>query len=415
MTNSSGDVASFDFRTEIDRRGTDCSQWDHRRAFFGTDELVPFGTADMDFSVAPPIAAAIARRAQHGVFGYTVPPGQANLRALLAWLKARWHWSVDPTWVLTTEDVMHPLTSAISLLSEPGDAILIQPPVYGPFAQAIARNDREVLGNPLRRIGNRYLMDFDDLRAKLRHPRLRAMILCNPHNPVGRAWTAEELRSLGTLCQEAGIAVLSDEIHGDLTLGSAVHQPFAALSEPFAAMSMTFLGVSKGFNLAGLRIAHVVVPDETLRRRFYRYHVERCFAYNTNPFGLVAERAAYKAGGAWLDALRATIADNRRLLAEILTAELPQVGLIEAEATYLAWLDARSLLAPDRSLADLLYRDAGVGFMLGERFGAEGQGYLRVNLACPPTKLERGLDAFVGAANRVARRPLSAAWHRGRR
>jgi cystathionine beta-lyase len=270
----------------------------------------------------------------------------------------------------------------IEAFTEPGDKVVIQPPVYYPFERVIRQNGRQVVYNPLRVENGRYVMDLDDLRVKLENSSVKLMILCSPHNPVGRVWTREELEALGRLCIEHGVFVIADEIHGDLVYPGYTHVPFASISPSFAEHSATCVAPSKTFNLAGLHTAMVILPDDS-RRRAYLSVLQRLSVGSLNPFGMVAAEAAYRHGDAWLDALLAYLQQNVKHLQQALADRIPEIRAVEPEGTYLVWLDCRGLGLEDRELDQFFLRKARVAFNEGRIFGPGGEGFVRANIGCP--------------------------------
>lgn len=383
----------YDFDTLIERRGTACSKWDGLKQRFGVDDVLPMWVADMDFTSPPEVVEALRRRVDHGVYGYTVMTDSYR-EALKNWLAQRHQWTADPDWICHAPGVVPALAMLIEAYTQPGDRVLIQPPVYFPFERVIRQNGREVVYNPLVERDGRYEMDFDDLDRKL-DGTVRLMILCSPHNPVGRVWTEEELRRLGQLCLERGVFVIADEIHGDLVYPGHRHRPFASLDARFAENSATCVAPSKTFNLAGLNTAMVLIPD-THRRRLYQQVMGRWSVGSLNPFGAVAAEAAYRHGGAWLDALLKYLEGNLAEMRQRL-AELTGIRMVEPEGTYLVWLDCRSLGLPDQALDDFFLRKAKVAFNEGRIFGPGGEGFMRANIGMPRALLKEALERIASA------------------
>lgn len=372
----------YDFDRTIDRKGTGSVKWDHVDALFRGVGLLPLWVADMDFESPPEVVAALAERAHHGVFGYTMA-GPESRDALIAWFLERHGWPIDPSWLLHAPGVVPALNILIQTLTDPGDRIIIQKPVYHPFATSIEKNGREILNNPLVLEDGAYRMDFDDLARKADDPRARLMILCNPHNPVGRAWRREELQRLGGICASRGITVISDEIHCDLVHPGHRHIPFATSGEACLMNSITCLSPGKTFNLAGLQTADLVIPRED-HRQAYRDALERLGILGPNLFAIEAARAAYLHGASWLDALMPYLMENLTRLRESLSSGMEGITLIEPEATYLAWLDFRGRGLNGKALKQLLREVARVALVEGRVFGAvEGDGFARINFACP--------------------------------
>ncbi len=392
-------MAEFDFDEEIDRRVVPALK--HHRIVLGSDglDLFPAGVADMDFHVAPCITDAIAARAAHAVYGYeTVPEGL--IPALTGWFGRRHGWTVDPTHILRAPNVLNALAMAANVFTEPGDGIIVQPPVFFDFADIIAENGRKMVENPLILRDGRYEMDFDGLERIARDPRTRMIFLCNPHNPVGRVWTAEELARVGAICRRHGVLVVSDEIHGDITFPGQPYTSFASISEEDALNCITCLSPAKSFNIAACCSAFTVVPDDA-RRRAFQAENSRLTVNKNSAFASVAVQAAYAEGASWLDEVLVYLQGNldhvRRRLADI-----PEITLIEPEGTFLLWIDFRGLgLEPD-DLTAFLRHKAGWAITRGIAFGAQGTGFGRLNIACPRTRLASAMDRLVVATQELS-------------
>ena len=388
-------MAKFDFDEVIDRRAVPALK--HHRMVLGDDgmELFAAGVADMDFRVAPCITRAIAARAAHPVFGYETMP-EGLIPALTGWLQTRHGWTVDPDHILRAPDVLHALAMAGNLFTEPGDGIIVQPPVFFDFADIIAENGRRMLENPLILRDGRYEMDFDGLEQVARDPQTRMIFLCNPHNPVGRVWTRPELSRLGEISRRNGVLVVSDEIHGDITYSGHLYTPFAALSAEDAANSISCLSPAKSFNIAACCAAFTVVSDET-RRRMLQAENSRLTVNKNNAFASVAMQAAYAQGAPWLDAVLEYLQDNLALVRTRL-ANIPKVKLIEPDGTFLLWLDFRGLGLAPNDLTAFLRREAGWAITRGIAFGPQSGGFGRLNIACPRARLSDALDCLQIAA-----------------
>ncbi|TDL86877.1 MalY/PatB family protein [Meridianimarinicoccus aquatilis] len=384
-------MSEFDFDTCIDRREVPALK--HHPIVLGKDgmNLFPAGVADMDFRVAPCITAAMQNRVAHGVFGYeTVPDGL--MPALTSWLQGRHGWSVDPNHVLRAPNVLNALAMAVNAFTGPGDGIIVQPPVFFDFADIISDNGRCVVENPLILRDGRYEMDFDGLERVAADAKTRMIFLCNPHNPIGRVWTHEELLRLAEITRRHDVLVVSDEIHGDLTFPGHSYTPFASLSEADARNSITCLSPAKSFNIAACCSAFTIVPDAT-RRAALQAENSRLTVNKNNAFASVAMEAAYCHAGPWLDAALAYVQGNLDLV-RMRLAQMPEVDLIEPEGTFLVWLDFRRLeLAPD-ALTSFLRQDAGWAITRGIAFGQQGAGFARLNIACPRNSLSSAFDAL---------------------
>ena len=395
---------TYDFETRIERRGTACEKWDGMEKEFGYPGLLPMWVADMDFAAPPEVVDALVARARHGVYGYTMYAEPAR-RAVQDWLAMRQGWPVEADWIRFSPGVVPGLVFVVKTFTRPGDGILIQPPVYYPFAQLIERNGRRVVQNPLVLEGGRYRMDLDDLRAKARAG-ARVLILCSPHNPVGRVWTPDELRALARVCVEEGVLVVADEVHGDLTYPGVRHTPYASLGVEAAERSITFTAPSKTFNLAALQTAVVIIPEGELRRRYDAF-IDEVFMIFANAFGLAALEAAYGHGAPWLDELRQYLAGNLALLEEYLAREIPEIEVVRPEGTYLVWLDCRRLGMEADELATFMRAEARVALDDGHIFGTGGAGYERINIACPRSMLAEALERIAAAVRRRLERPTA--------
>jgi cystathionine beta-lyase len=386
--------AHYDFDRVIERRGTSSLKWDFSAKLTGVDGLLPLWVADMDFEAPPEIQEPLARRLAHGVYGYTEEP-ESYFQAAQQWIKQRHGWQVHRQWMLASPGVIPCLSAAILALTEPADSIIIQPPVYHPFAMRIAANGRRVVENPLRLFGSRWEIDFDGLE-RLIDARTRMLIFCSPHNPVGRVWTRGELERLAEICLRAKIVIVSDEIHFDLVLPGFKHIPFASLSQEAANITVTLVAATKTFNLAGLGGSLAIASNPELRKRLDATQ-HAVFAGQANIFAATASEAAWRAGNRWLDELLAYIEANYRFAALFLQEHLPAVRLLPLEGTYLPLMDMRGLGLTDDALLDRLRRPGGVWLDEGRKFGSGGQGFQRLNLACPRAILSDGLERVVRA------------------
>ena len=389
-------MPEFAFDEEIDRSATPALK--HHRLVLGADgmDLFPGGVADMDFRAAPCITQAIARRAAHGVFGYEAV-ADGLIPALTGWLAARHAWQVDPAHILRSPNVLNALAMAVTLFTEPGQGIIVQPPVFFDFADIIAETGRRMVANPLILRDGRYEMDFDGLTRVAADPDTRMIFLCNPHNPVGRVWSGHELARFGAICRAHDVLVVSDEIHGDITFPGHAYTPFASLSLQDARNSVTCLSPAKTFNIAACCHAFTLVPDAT-RRAAFEAGNSRLTVNKNNAFASVAMEAAYRDGGPWLDAALNYLGGNLDLVRSRLGA-LAEVDLIAPQGTFLVWLDFRGLgLAPD-DLTAFLRQKARWAITRGIAFGPQGAGFGRLNIACPRDRLARALDNLIEAVS----------------
>lgn len=379
----------YDFDQVIPRRGTDSYKWDSA----GSPDVLPMWVADMDFRTAPAIVDALRRRVEHGIFGYTRVP-DSYYEAVTGWFARRHGWTIDRGWMLYTSGVVPAISAVIKALTRPGDKVLVQTPVYNCFFSSIRNNGCGVVASPLVPVDNTYVMDYDDLEQKLSDPQVKVMLLCNPHNPVGRVWKREELVRLGDMCIRHGVTVVSDEIHCELVFPGHRYTPFASISEKFLQHSVTCLSPSKAFNIAGLQIANIVCIDAALRAKIDRA-INDNEVCDVNPFGVIATQAAYNEGEEWLDQLIGYLHANYLYMQDFCSENLPQFPLTALEGTYLVWMDCRTLGLPSEELERRMVAEAGLWLNAGTMYGAEGEGFMRWNIACPRTTLAEGLKRFL--------------------
>ncbi len=397
----------WNFDEEVDRSCTASMKWEPEvlsRVFgSGRDTLVPLWVADMDFKCHPAVRHAMEKRLAHPIYGYSLKD-PAYLPALISWYKRRHQWEIDEQWVLTTPGVVPAVNYIIQRFSQPGDKVLIQPPVYYPFARSILNNGRQVAENPLKIADGHYRMDVDDLQEKTRDPRVKLAILCSPHNPVGRVWTRQELDTFGRICIENQVRVIADEIHCDLIMPGFKHVCFASMSDAFAHHSITCLAASKTFNLAGLQQSSIIVSDPVLRQELYT-QIENLGFVNAEGgtlFGAVAAAAAYNEAEPWLEDLIVYLHDNYTYLKTFLETELPGVTVYELQGTYLVWVDFNGLGLAEKERIRMLEEQAGVGLDHGDWFGATGRGFERINIACPRSILARAAEAIVAGISQFS-------------
>ncbi|MDR1412691.1 MAG: pyridoxal phosphate-dependent aminotransferase [Actinomycetes bacterium] len=395
----------YDFDTVIDRRDSCSLKWDSAERRGMPADVLPMWVADMDFAAPPVVTRALARVAQFGVFGYS-EADEHFCESVHSWFLRRFSWDVSERWQVLVPGVVPALYLAVQAYTEPGDAVLIQSPVYYPFREAIHDTGRVVASNPLRGAsvagepesegGNPYTIDFDDFEAKAADPRVKLFILCNPHNPVGRVWTADELRRMGEICLKHKVIVVADEIHADFVFPGYQHTVFAQLSDELADNCVIATAPSKTFNLAGLQLATVFIPNEKLRRRYLRAFRASGLS-QPGLMGIVACRAAYEGGEDWLEELLVYLQGNFDYLDERLRAEIPAIKLVAPEGSYLAWLDCREMSLGHRELDDFMVKEARLWLDGGTMFGPEGAGFQRMNLACPRATLSEALDRLTTA------------------
>ena len=382
-------MTQFDFDKPVDRREVPALKTHPIVLGKDGDLLFPAGVADMDFEVAPPIKKALERRLTHGVFGYEAVP-EGLITALTDWLQRHHRWDVMPEHVLRAPNALNSLAIAASLFSEPGDGIIVQPPVFFDFYNIIRENHREIVRNPLVLKDGRYEMDFDDLEAQASKPQNTILFLCNPHNPVGRAWSREELLKLGQICSRHGVLVVSDELHGDIVYPGHRYVPFASLNAAFAEQSITILSPAKTFNIASCCCAFTVVSDEE-RRAAFQTENSRLTTNKNNAFASVAMEAAYREGEEWLEAVLTYLQGNLSVLRERIST-IDGVQIIEPDATFLVWMDFRALALDPEELQAMLRHNANWAITRGSSFGQEGTGFVRLNIACQRDRLAKAMD-----------------------
>ena len=379
----------YDFDEVVPRRGTNSYKWDTPEE----EGVLPMWVADMDFRTAPAVTEALRRRVEHGIFGYTKVPG-AYYESVVRWFAGRHGWRIEPQWIVYTSGVVPALSAVIKALTRPGDKVIVQTPAYNCFFSSIRNNGCELSASPLVCREGRYTIDFDDLEARAADPQAKLLLLCNPHNPAGRVWTAGELRRVGEICLRHGVFVLSDEIHCELTYAGHDYTPFASICERFRRNSVTCVSPSKAFNIAGLQIADIIASDDGIRRRIDRA-VNINEVCDVNPFGVVATMAAYDEGAEWLDALRAYLWENYLCVKRFFAERLPDYPILPLEGTYLVWIDCRaSGVGSDRTTR--LLEEAKVLVNSGTMYGPGGEGFLRLNTACPRSLLVEGLERMAG-------------------
>lgn len=376
----------YDFDKLISRRGTNSYKWDSAKS----GEVLPMWVADMDFQTAPAIIDALHERVDHGIFGYTLVP-DSYYEAVTGWFRRRHGWKIDRDWMIYTSGVVPAISAVIKALTSPGDKVLLQTPVYNCFFSSVRNNGCEIVSSPLLKSGDTYVMDFDDLERKAADEKVKVMLLCNPHNPVGRVWSREELLRVGEICIRHGVMVISDEIHCELVFPGHHYTPFASISEDFLRNSVTCISPSKAFNIAGLQIANIVCADADRRQG-----IDRAININevcdVNPFGVVATIAAYREGGEWLRELTHYLMQNYDYLKAWFEQHLPQFPVTKLEGTYLVWVDCSVLgLTSDRIVQELLEKEH-VWVNPGSMYGQDEEGYIRINIACPRSRLAEGLE-----------------------
>ena len=385
----------INFDEIINRKSTSCLKYDFAAERGYPKDILPFWVADMDFRAPVPVIDALKIRADHGIFGYTqIKDDYFNV--LQNWFRTRHDWEIERSDLVITPGVVFAVATAIRAFTRHGDAVLIQQPVYYPFANMIRQNERMIVDNPLHLIEGRYTIDFEDFEQKIVEHGVKLFILCSPHNPVGRVWTRAELEQIAAICLRHDVIVVADEIHEAFVRPGFRHIPFASLSEEAAAITVTCTSPSKTFNLAGLQISNIFIRDKDLRRRF-KEELSRTGYDEPNTLGLAGAKAAYEHGAEWLTQLLAYIEENHTRTKSFLTAHLPKVQIITPEGTYLLWLDFRAYGLSDEALNEKIIREAHLWLDDGPIFGAGGSGFQRINIACPWSTLEMGLQNLAKA------------------
>lgn len=377
----------YDFDRIIDRRNTYSIKYDPISRG-KPEDILPMWVADMDFTAPPCVPDALSEHARHGIFGYSEPDA-AYFNAVLGWFERRFNWMPKREWLTITPGVVNAIFIAVRALTEPNDGVVIQQPVYNPFASAVKQTGRRLLVNELIYNGEKYSIDFDDFEQKIKQAKL--FILCSPHNPVGRVWTREELIRMGEICLRYGVTVIADEIHQDFVYPGHHHHVFAGLDPRFLDITMTCTAPSKTFNLAGLLHANIFISNKTLSDAFRREYAA-CGLSQPGVMGIVACKAAYESGEEWLEELLVYLADNMAFLREFLQTRIPKIRLVEPEGTYLAWLDCKALGIPQCELDDLITNKAKLWLNSGMMFGEGGEGFQRINAACPRSVLRDALE-----------------------
>lgn len=389
----------YDFDEVVPRHGTASLKWDGLKERYGDAELLPLWVADMDFKAPPEVVDALVARVSHGIFGYTIRPDSC-FEAIQSWFLQRHEWTVERDWINLAPGVVPALHAIVDAFTEPGDKVIIQPPVYHPFYSVVESQGRELVLNPLVYRGGRYEMDFDDLAHKAESG-AKILILCSPHNPVGRVWSHEELVRLGDICLRHNILVVADEIHGDLIYPGHRQIPFASISEEFANHSITCTAPSKTFNLAGLSTCSIIISNQETRETFHNELVARMMG-GGEALGILAMETAYRHGGPWLDELMAYLTENLNFLEDSIQTRMPQLRVIRPEGTYLVWIDCRGLNLETKALEEFIVKRARLALNAGSMFGPSGEGFMRMNIACPRATLEQALNQLADAIHSLA-------------
>ena len=381
---------NLDFDTVIDRKNTNCLKYDFAMKRGKPENILPLWVADMDFRISSYIQEALAHQVEHGIFGYS-DTKESYFNAVSSWMEKHHHWKVEAKWLVKTPGIVFALAMAVKAFTEKGDGVLICQPVYYPFSEVIKDNERRIVDSTLvQREDGKYSIDFQDFEEKIVRENVKLFLLCNPHNPVGRVWTREELTTLGDICRKHDVIVVSDEIHGDLIF-KGEHQVFANIKEEFQDFSVVCTAPSKTFNIAGLQVSNIFIPNDELRRQFKK-QIDAAGYSQLNAAGLAACEAAYRDGEEWYNAMISYVKENIAYTKSYIEQNIPQIKMTEPEGTYLVWMDFRELGLQESALEDLIVNKAGLWLDSGAMFGAAGEGFQRINVACARATLTEALE-----------------------
>lgn len=386
-------MAKYNFDEIVNRKGTNSIKWDHLESKFGRDDLLPLWVADMDFKCPPPVVEAMKKVADHGIYGY-VAPKEDYFKAVTGWMKRRFDWEIDPDWIMFMAGIVPAISLAVKTFTEPGDGVIVQQPVYFPFMSVTKELGRKVLNNSLLESETGYVIDFEDLEEKAKAPSTKMMILCSPHNPVGRVYKEEELKKLISICEKHDVIIVSDEIHQDLVHAGNKHIPTAKVAGPKAKI-ITCTAPSKTFNVASLFASNIIISNEKLRDKF-KFELDKLHQMPSG-FTIEAVISAYNESEDWLNELLLYLSDNIDYVDQYLKSKLPKVKMRKPEATFLVWLDFREYGFSSKELESLMLEDAQLALNKGWMFGREGQNHMRLNIGCPRDVLSEALDRIYNA------------------
>ena len=390
---------NLDFDKVVDRKNTSCLKYDVAVKRGMPADILPLWVADMDFKTSSYIQDAVAAQAEHGIYGYT-ESGDSYFEAVQSWFFTHYDWKVEEKWLVKTPGVVFALAMAVQAFTQENDAVMIQQPVYYPFSGVIKDNGRRIIDNTLvQDEAGSYHMDLADFEEKIIREKVKLFFLCNPHNPVGRAWTREELEKIGDICYKHHVLIVSDEIHADFVYNRK-HQVLVNLKKEYEEITITCTAPSKTFNIAGLQVSNIFIPDNQLRHRFKRQIAASGYS-QLNAAGLVACEAAYRYGEEWYSGVKAYIRENISFTKKFLEERISKVKMLEPEGTYLVWVDFRALGLSNRELEDLIIHKAGLWLDSGAIFGAAGEGFQRINVACPRVTLQTALEKIETAVNNL--------------
>ncbi|WP_186576424.1 MalY/PatB family protein [Aquibacillus kalidii] len=383
------------FENVPDRKGTRSVKWDLVHSLYGSEDVLPMWVADMDFPTPNAVTEALVSRAEHGVFGYTYTDTALH-KTISNWVQDRHNWQIKPSWLIYSPGVVTTLHIAVQALTNVDDGILIQTPVYPPFYDLVSSHDRKLVTNPLKLVNNRYEIDFEDFEAKLKQG-VKVFILCNPHNPVGRVWSKPELAKMAALCKKHDVTIFSDEIHADLIFDGNFHIPIASLSDEINEQTITCMSPTKTFNLAGLQASYAVIADKNIREKINDFLKKQGLTM-LNTMGITALDAAYQHGKPWLEKLLSVLETNKQLVIDAFK-DRQEISIVPPEGTYLLWMDCRKLGLTHDDLKNFMQEKAKVGLNDGKSFGEEGEGFMRMNIACPTVTVKEGIKRILTAIN----------------
>jgi cystathionine beta-lyase len=388
----------WNFDEPVPREGTNCIKYDLRKETFGFADIIPMWVADMDFKTPDFIINALSERLQHKILGYSFRPPE-YFSSIITWSQKRNNFKIDKDWICFSPGIVPALNFCTLAFTKPGDKIIVQPPVYFPFFSAVESHGRKIVYNRVKESGGNWEMDFDNLRESI-DEKTKMIFLSNPHNPLGRVWYPDELSELADICLENNILIVSDEIHCDLVMPGFKYTPVASLSEKIANSTITCLAPSKTFNLAGLSTSSVIISNPELRKSFSSI-VEKLHVGNGNIFGTIASISAYTDGSEWLDELLKYLNINVDYIIDFCKERIPEIIPLRTEATYMIWLDCRSLKMTGKELQPFFVKEAGVGMNEGSTFGPGGEGYMRMNIACQKNTIVRAMEQIENAIIKI--------------
>lgn len=385
------------FDEMINRTNSKSVKWDMMEELFESNDVIPMWVADTDFKAPKEVNEALMKRVKHGVYGYTIVDNKLK-NAIINWNQERHNWAIKPEWLSFSNGVVTSLHMAVQAFTNPGDQVLIQTPVYPPFYNVIKAHDRNIVKNPLQYENGAYYINFEDFEEKLKQG-VKAFILCSPHNPVGRVWKKGELEEMARLCLKYDVLIISDEIHADLVFPGQKHIPIASLSDEIANQTITCMAPSKTFNLAGLDASYVITANEEKRKLLDIAFNKQGFHNSLNTMGNIAMEAAYSHGAAWLDELTELIRSHYQYVKESFEQHAPELKVVNAEGTYLLWIDCTALGLNAKELRTFFVKDAKVGLNAGADYGEEGEQFMRMNIGCPRAALEEAVDRIIKAVH----------------